>query len=104
MIELYQGDDLLAFDGAPIKVTIINPDDLYIKKAYIVINPGDQSIVKEYDEPSDEIIVDLNSTDTRKLKYQNVMKLVLIDSLGRKRTCPEEFRFIAKQEVYHVKS
>ena len=101
MSEIYQGDDLLAFNGEPIKITITNPDDLYIKKAYVIVNNGD--IVKEYNEPSNEILVDLTSVDTRKLKYRNVMKLILIDSQDRKRTCPEEFVFIAKQEVYRAR-
>ena len=101
MTEIYQGDDLQAFNGEPIKITISNPDDLYIKKAYAVFNHG--AVIKEYNEPSDEIFVDLDSNDTRKLQYQNVLHLVLVDSQGRRRTCPEEFRFIAKPEVCHVK-
>lgn len=101
MSEIYKGDNLQAFDGKPIKIEIDNPEEIYIKEAYVVINNG--AVVKHYSEPTDEILVYLDSKDTAKLSYKNIMKLIVVDAQGRKRTCPEELVFTAEKEVYHVK-
>ena len=95
-----KGDDLQAFNGEPIKVTIINPTDEPIKVAYAVINNG--AIVKEFPDPEDVIYVKLDSIDTNKLGYQNSMKLIVLDSKGRKRTCKGELTFETDKEVWHV--
>lgn len=101
MSEIYKGDNLQAFDGKPIKIEIDNPEEIYIKEAYVVINNG--AVVKKYEEPTNEILVELDSKDTAKLSYKNTMKLIVVDYKGRKRTCPEELEFTASKEVYHVK-
>lgn len=95
-----KGDDLQAFNGQPIRITIINPTDEPIKTAYVVINEG--AVVKEFPDPEDVILVKLNSIDTSKLSYQNSMKLIAIDTKGRKRTCNGELVFETNKEVWHV--
>ena len=95
-----KGDDLQAFNGQPIKITIINPTEEPIKMAYVVINEG--AVVKEFPNPEDVIYVRLNSIDTNKLSYQNSMKVIAIDDKGRKRTCNGELVFETNKEVWHV--
>ena len=95
-----KGDDLQAFNGQPIKITIVNPTDEPVKIAYVVINNG--AIVKEYPNPEDVILVKLDSIDTNKLSFKNTMKLIAIDSKGRKRTCNGELVFETNKEVWHV--
>ena len=95
-----KGDDLQAFNGQPIKVTIINPTQEPIKVAYVVINNG--VIVKTYPNPEDVIYVELNSVDTNKLSYKNSMKLIAIDSKGRKITAKGELVFETNKEVWHA--
>ena len=95
-----KGDDLKAFNGQPIKVTIINNTGFPIKIAYAVINNG--IIVKEFPNPEDVIYVELDSIDTNKLSYKNVMKIIAYDEKGRKRTAKGELVFETNKEVWHA--
>lgn len=95
-----KGDDLRAFNGLPIKVTIINKTDVPIKVAYAVINNG--VIVKEFKDPGDVIYVELDSKDTNKLTYKNTMRIIAFDSEGRKRTAKGELVFETNKEVWHA--
>lgn len=94
-----KGDDLRAFNGQPIKVTIINSTGVPIEVAYAVINNG--IIVKEFRNPEDVIYVELDSIDTNKLSYKNVMKIIAYDAQGRKRTARGELVFETNKEVWH---
>lgn len=94
---LYRYDNLQAFDGSPIEVEF-DTNGQEITKALIVINNG--VIVKEYQNPTSPIYVELNEGDTAKLKYQNVMNFIGYDSQNRKLTFDGELYFRASKEVY----
>jgi hypothetical protein len=94
---MYRHDNLQAFDGAPIEVEF-DTEGKEVSRALFVINDG--AIVKEYQNPTSPINVELDETDTGKLQHDNVGKLILFDSQGRKMTCDGELRFVAEKAVY----
>lgn len=99
---LYQGDNLQAFDGRPIEVTIQLDDGEempVINKAIFVINSGD--IVKTFNNPTFPLEIELNEAETSKLSYRNFANLIVYDSQNRKLTCDGTLNFIAKDEVYN---
>jgi hypothetical protein len=87
-----------AFDGAPIEVEF-DTEGKEVSRALFVINNG--AIVKEYENPTSPIYVELDETDTGKLQHENVGKLILFDSQGRKTTCDGEARWFANKEVFN---
>lgn len=95
----YIGDDWQAFDGSPIEVEF-DTDGKTVSKALFVINYG--TIVKEFLNPVSPLIVQLNETDTKKLKHQNIAHLILFDEQGRKQTCDGQLDFIACKEIYNA--
>ena len=102
MSNITKGDNLQAFNGSPIKVTIVNPTSVPIKTAYAVIDDGTRVvIVKEFPNPEDVIHVKLDSIDTNKLGYRNRMKIIAVDVLDRKRTLKGELIFETNKEVWH---
>lgn len=94
---IYKGDDLQAFEGTPIRINIINEEELIISKAAVVVNEG--AIVKYFENPEQTILVNFDSNDTKKLAFKNVMQLVVWDEQGRKRTCDGKLVFTANKEV-----
>lgn len=94
---IYRYDNLQAFDGSPIEVEF-DTEGKEVSRALFVINEGD--IVKEYTNPVSPLYVELDETDTGKLKYRNIAKLILFDSLGRKLTLDGQLEFTTDKEVY----
>jgi hypothetical protein len=100
---LYKGDNLQAFDGKPIEVSL-NLDEgeemPIISKAIFVINNG--IIAKTFDNPTFPLEVELDETDTAKLSSRNQANLIIYDSQNRKLTCDGTLTFIAESEIYHA--
>lgn len=94
---MYRYDNLQAFDGSPIEVEF-DTEGKEITRALVVFNNG--AIVKEYLNPISPLYVELDETDTGKLKYRNIINLIGYDSLGRKLTFDGQYEFIADKEVY----
>ena len=94
---MYRHDNLQAFDGEPIEVEF-DTGGKPVSRALFVINEG--KIVKEYLNPTSPIYVELDETDTAKLVYENVGKLILFDSQNRKLTCEGQLEFTADKEFY----
>lgn len=92
-----KGDNLQAFDGSPIEVEF-DTGGKEVSEAWIVFNNGD--IVKKYQNPTSPIYVELDETDTHKLKFRNVAKMIGFDSMGRKLTFEGYLEFTANAEVY----
>lgn len=94
---MYRYDNLQAFDGLPIEVEF-DIGDKKASKGIFVINSG--VIVKEFLNPTSPIFVELDETDTGKLKYYNIGKLILFDDKNRKITLNGQLAFYADKEVY----
>lgn len=94
---MYRYDNLQAFDGSPIEVEF-DTEGKEVSRALFVINEGE--IVKEYQNPTSPLYVELDETDTGKLKYLNIAKLILFDAQGRKLTLDGQLEFTTNKEVY----
>ncbi|MCR5261960.1 MAG: hypothetical protein K6C94_09010 [Candidatus Gastranaerophilales bacterium] len=94
---IFKGDNLQAFNGQPFKIEF--DADLPVSKAALVINNG--IIIKEFENPSSPLLVELDENDTAKLSASNQAHFVVWDSNGRKRTCDGVLNFTAKEEIYH---
>lgn len=92
---IYRGDDTRAFNGKPIKITLINADDKVITKAEFKCG----SILQTFENPEFPLKVWLSADETKQLKPTNVCYLAIYDENGYKKTCKGFFKFNSLPEV-----
>jgi len=91
----YKGDNYGAFDNDFMEIELETDKELEISKAVVNV----EGIKKEILNPTFPLKINLDETETKRLKYQNHCHLILYDSQGRKKTCEGEYIFIAHEEI-----
>ena len=101
-VALYKGDNTAAFGGLFIRINLHLPpalEDIVITKAVVSINVDSEivsnSISKTFSNPTFPLDINLDSTETKKLRPINHVYLAVWDSDNRKRTATGSFSFDA---------
>lgn len=94
-IDVFKNDDSNSFGRCLARIRLKDFENIVITKA--VISCG--NIVKEYPNPIFPLDVNLSSSETRKLNYNNYLYISIFDYLGRKHTFTKSFCINAKDEV-----
>lgn len=86
---IYRGDDTAAFGGTLMRINVTNNTPYTISK--VVWTSG--TIRKEFENPSNPIVVNLTSEETMKLSTDNICQVACYDQYGRKMTIPKTLKF-----------
>ena len=103
--KIYQGDDLRAFGGIPIEVTITNETGIPIKKLVFTCGNVIRKFedLPEFSEAIFTILIYLTDDETRILQKKNKGYIACWDEEGHKMTTDGSFELEANEEVVHDK-
>lgn len=100
---IFKTDNTGAFDNNYITIHVKNPLQVPVSKIIFVVNCG--TIIKTFTDENNfitddiELIVNLDSEETAKLRAQNVGNVVVYDMQNRQTTCKQSLIFNALNGV-----